>query len=76
MSRRQVITLQAGGFANYVGAHFWNAQDEAAGLAGGDCGEAYAAVDSAVLYREGCSAQVRLFKALASHCCSLLPPRS
>ncbi|GAB4822173.1 hypothetical protein N2152v2_009219 [Parachlorella kessleri] len=29
---REVITLQLGGFANYVGAHFWNFQDELLGL--------------------------------------------
>lgn len=30
---REVITLQVGGFANFVGAHFWNIQDEALGQA-------------------------------------------
>ncbi|KAK9811921.1 hypothetical protein WJX72_012443 [[Myrmecia] bisecta] len=29
----EVITLQFGNFANYVGAHFWNFQDELLGLA-------------------------------------------
>ncbi len=61
MSRRQVITLQAGGFANYVGAHFWNAQDEAAGLAeaGGEAGAAFSALDAGVLYRQAGGARVR-----------------
>lgn len=30
---REIVTIQAGGFANYVGAHFWNFQDELIGLA-------------------------------------------
>ena len=52
--RSQVVTLQLGSYANFTGAHFWNAQDEAAGLAetqdteGGD----YSALDAGVLYRQ------------------------
>ena len=33
MARPSVITLQFGGYANYIGAHFWNFQDELAGPA-------------------------------------------
>ena len=52
--RSEVVTLQIGSYANFTGAHFWNAQDEAAGLAetqdtqGGD----YSALDAGVLYRQ------------------------
>ncbi|KAK6923006.1 DML1/Misato, tubulin domain [Dillenia turbinata] len=30
---REIVTIQAGGFANFVGSHFWNFQDELLGLA-------------------------------------------
>lgn len=30
---REVVTLQIGGFANFIGSHFWNFQDELLGLA-------------------------------------------
>ena len=46
------MTLQLGGFANYVGAHFWNTQDEASGLADTEQGAGHAAVDAGVLYRQ------------------------
>ncbi|CAM8912313.1 unnamed protein product [Rhodiola kirilowii] len=31
---REIVTIQVGGFANFVGSHFWNFQDELLGLAG------------------------------------------
>lgn len=31
---RELVTVQVGGFANFVGSHFWNFQDELLGLAG------------------------------------------
>lgn len=31
---RELLTVQVGGFANFVGSHFWNFQDELLGLAG------------------------------------------
>ncbi|CAM8879279.1 unnamed protein product [Rhodiola kirilowii] len=31
---REIVTIQVGGFANFVGSHFWNFQDEMLGLAG------------------------------------------
>lgn len=31
---KEIVTIQVGGFANYVGSHFWNFQDELLGLAG------------------------------------------
>ncbi|KAK9705006.1 hypothetical protein RND81_07G026300 [Saponaria officinalis] len=31
---REVVTVQVGGFANFIGSHFWNFQDELLGLAG------------------------------------------
>lgn len=30
---REVVSIQVGGFANFVGSHFWNFQDELLGLA-------------------------------------------
>ncbi|XP_021847444.1 uncharacterized protein [Spinacia oleracea] len=30
---REVVTIQVGGFANFIGSHFWNFQDELLGLA-------------------------------------------
>ncbi|GMH06424.1 hypothetical protein Nepgr_008264 [Nepenthes gracilis] len=30
---REIITIQVGGFANFIGSHFWNFQDELLGLA-------------------------------------------
>ena len=69
----QLLTLQLGTYANFVGAHFWNLQDEAAGVAwaersgeptaDGD-GDASAgggedAQDAGVLYREDGRGKVR-----------------
>lgn len=53
---REVVTVQVGGFANFVGAHFWNFQDELLGLAddpGADPTFKAAALDMDVLYRAG-----------------------
>ncbi|XP_062203659.1 uncharacterized protein LOC133905885 [Phragmites australis] len=53
---REVVTVQVGGFANFVGAHFWNFQDELLGLAddaGADPVFRAAALDTDVLYRAG-----------------------
>lgn len=30
---REIVTVQVGGFANFIGSHFWNFQDELLGLA-------------------------------------------
>ncbi|GLT66210.1 hypothetical protein SLA2020_385900 [Shorea laevis] len=30
---REIVTIQVGGFANFIGSHFWNFQDEMLGLA-------------------------------------------
>ncbi|KAK4851410.1 hypothetical protein QYF36_014859 [Acer negundo] len=30
---RETVTIQLGGFANFIGSHFWNFQDELLGLA-------------------------------------------
>ncbi|KAL4458321.1 hypothetical protein ABPG75_013186 [Micractinium tetrahymenae] len=50
----EIITLQLGSFANYVGAHYWNFQDDLLGLQeqAGWRGPA-AAVDSDTLFRAG-----------------------
>ena len=55
---REVVTLQLGRFANYVGAHLWNLQDEAAGHAaaagegegGGQPGGEWGAIDGGVTW--------------------------
>ncbi|KAF5202567.1 misato-like protein [Thalictrum thalictroides] len=30
---REIVTIQVGDFANFIGSHFWNFQDELLGLA-------------------------------------------
>ncbi|PRW59896.1 tubulin nucleotide-binding domain [Chlorella sorokiniana] len=51
---REVLTLQFGSFANYVGAHYWNFQDELLGLQAQQDGRGPAAqVDCDVLFRQG-----------------------
>ncbi|TVU49407.1 hypothetical protein EJB05_00715 [Eragrostis curvula] len=53
---REVVTVQVGDFANFVGSHFWNFQDELLGLAedpGADPVFRTAALDMDVLYRAG-----------------------
>ncbi|KAK9826905.1 hypothetical protein WJX81_007954 [Elliptochloris bilobata] len=58
MGRGEVITLQFGGFANFVGAHYWNIQDELAGLAERQDYRGIAdQVDPTVLFRQGENAQ-------------------
>mmetsp|Transcript_50127 Transcript_50127/g.160536 ORF Transcript_50127/g.160536 Transcript_50127/m.160536 type:complete len:80 (+) Transcript_50127:1979-2218(+) len=51
----EVITLQIGNYANWVGSHFWNFQDEIIGLSEveGDTGHLAASINSDVLYRTG-----------------------
>lgn len=51
----EVLTLQLGSFANYVGTHYWNFQDELLGLQEREdaVGAAAAQIDSGVLYRAG-----------------------
>ncbi|KAF5828118.1 Misato segment II tubulin-like domain-containing protein [Dunaliella salina] len=50
----ELITLQLGNYANYVGTHFWNLQDELIGFSGREDWWRYtAAVDSDVLYAAG-----------------------
>jgi len=68
MARREVITLQVGSFANYVGAHYWNLQDEAAGLAeaGGSQGDAYRQLCAPTLYRESSGVKARLSEKAAA----------
>lgn len=50
------MTVQVGGFANYIGSHFWNFQDELLGLAEqphGDPVYRNSSMDMDVLYRTG-----------------------
>ncbi|CAN6334713.1 unnamed protein product [Urochloa humidicola] len=63
---REVVTVQVGGFANFVGSHFWNFQDELLGLAddpGADPVFRTAALGMDVLYRAGETQQ-----GVASYC--------
>ncbi|MEW5302521.1 MAG: hypothetical protein WDW36_005299 [Sanguina aurantia] len=51
MSCHEVITLQFGSYANHVGAHFWNLQDELMGYSQNEAWSEYAAVvDPGALY--------------------------
>ena len=54
---KEVITLQFGSYSNYIGSHFWNAQDEllgeAYGAGGGADGAGAGEVDAGVLFRAG-----------------------
>ncbi|KAL5557091.1 hypothetical protein UlMin_039327 [Ulmus minor] len=53
---REIVTLQLGGFANFVGSHFWNFQDELLGLAADPDSDPVFKnqhIDMDVLYRSG-----------------------
>lgn len=53
---RELVTIQFGGFANFIGSHFWNFQDEMLGLAADPCGDPLFKTQSLnmdVLYRTG-----------------------
>lgn len=53
---KEIITIQIGGYANFVGSHFWNFQDELLGLEsepGGDPVYLNSGINSSVLYRVG-----------------------
>ncbi|XP_022977534.1 protein misato homolog 1 isoform X1 [Cucurbita maxima] len=53
---REVVTVQVGEFANFVGSHFWNFQDELIGLAAAPLGDAVFKnqhLNMDVLYRSG-----------------------
>lgn len=53
---REIVTIQVGGFANFIGSHFWNFQDELLGLAGDPNGDPIFKnqhLDMDVLYRTG-----------------------
>lgn len=57
MSTREIISLQFGNYSNFVGAHFWNLQEQSfdyTGAAGG------AEVNHDILYREGKTAKGEL----------------
>lgn len=49
MSTREILTLQFGHYANYVGAHFWNLQE----LSFDYTGTVKTEVNHDILYREG-----------------------
>ncbi|GJP80434.1 hypothetical protein CLOP_g10637 [Closterium sp. NIES-67] len=47
---REIVTLQLGSYANFVGAHFWNLQDEAVGRQGeGGAGQQQADLEEGVV---------------------------
>lgn len=53
---REIVTVQVGGFANFVGSHFWNFQDELLGLADDPHSDSVFknhCLSSDVLYRTG-----------------------
>ncbi|XP_031495031.1 uncharacterized protein LOC116260726 [Nymphaea colorata] len=53
---REIVTIQVGGFANFIGSHFWNFQDELIGLADEPHGDAIfkdSGLDMDVFYRSG-----------------------
>ncbi|KAL2469113.1 beta-tubulin [Forsythia ovata] len=53
---REIVTLQVGSYANFIGSHFWNFQDELLGLAdnpGSDEIFKNHNLDMNVLYRSG-----------------------
>lgn len=57
---KEIITVQVGGFSNYVGSHFWNFQDELLGLAedgNEDLTFKNTGLDMDVLYRLGETSQ-------------------
>ncbi|KAJ4770822.1 Protein misato-like protein 1 [Rhynchospora pubera] len=57
---REIVTIQVGDFANYIGSHFWNFQDELLGLAEDDTADPIFknnCMDMDVLYRTGLTHQ-------------------
>ncbi|XVE87181.1 hypothetical protein DITRI_Ditri18aG0095400 [Diplodiscus trichospermus] len=53
---REIVTIQVGGFANFIGSHFWNFQDEMLGLAADPYGDPLFKTHSLnmdVIYRTG-----------------------
>lgn len=53
---KEIVTVQVGGFANFVGSHFWNFQDELLGLAEDPYADSVFKkqhLDMDVLYRTG-----------------------
>ncbi|KAJ0034222.1 hypothetical protein Pint_26239 [Pistacia integerrima] len=53
---REIVTIQVGGFANFIGSHFWNFQDELLGLASDPEGDSVfknQCLNMDVLYRSG-----------------------
>ena len=53
MSTREILTLQFGHYANYVGAHFWNLQE----LSFDYTGTVKTEINHDILYREGQTAK-------------------
>ncbi|MCL7036653.1 hypothetical protein MKW94_022154 [Papaver nudicaule] len=53
---REIVTIQVGGYANFIGSHFWNFQDDLLGLADDPHGNEVfrnQSLDMDVLYRSG-----------------------
>ncbi|RZC45220.1 hypothetical protein C5167_038161 [Papaver somniferum] len=53
---KEIVTIQVGGYANFIGSHFWNFQDDLLGLADDPHGNEVfrnQSLDTDVLYRSG-----------------------
>ncbi|EPS62835.1 hypothetical protein M569_11949, partial [Genlisea aurea] len=50
---KEIVTIQVGSYANFVGSHFWNFQDELLGLAESDDNFKNHGLNMDVLYRTG-----------------------
>ncbi|KAL4377089.1 hypothetical protein GQ457_02G023840 [Hibiscus cannabinus] len=60
---REIVTAQVGGFANFIGSHFWNFQDEMLGLAADPYGDPLfktKSLNMGILYRIGETHQVQI----------------
>lgn len=53
---REIITLQFGHYANFIGAHWWNTQE--AGFQYTSNGDTPSEINHDVLYREGSTTKV------------------
>jgi hypothetical protein len=71
---KEVVTIQCGHYANYVGTHFWNMQDDVVSFYAKHEGLADPTVDSNILYRSGETASVRFPKPGNAHSCLLHLP--
>ena len=65
----ELVTIQLGGYANYVGSHYWNIQDELLGYSGKEEWQDLAAViDPGMLF------SITEDRAVRAHTGGALPP--